>query len=163
MLLAYHSPAQMLERMADKTAALLRRNLVGITDAEAFWRPHPDANNIRWIVGHLAWFEEWTHDALIGDGRYLTDKDPAAHLDGSIAELIERLDAARQGTRTVVAGLAEEDLSHTVSYFGRYDVSVMELLETHALHLSGHRFQIRYIRGAYSRFTGSRKGAFDPW
>lgn len=163
MLLAYHSPVQMLERMAEKTASLLQRNLSGITDAEAFWRPHPDANNIRWIVGHLAWFEEWTHDALLEDGRYLTDRDPAAHLDGTIGEVRERLDTARKALRAVVAGLTEDDLTHTVSYFGRYDVSVMELLETHALHLSGHRFQVRYIRGAYSRFKGSPKAAFDPW
>ena len=163
MLLTYHSPVQMLERMADRTSSLLLRNLTGITETEAFWRPHTDANSIRWIVGHLAWFEEWAHDALLGDGRYLTDKNPAAFLEGTIEQLIERLGAARKATRAVVGALAEEDLSHTISYFGRYDVTVMELLETHALHLAGHRFQIRYIRGAYSRFMGMPKAAFDPW
>jgi hypothetical protein len=163
MLLADHSPVQMLERMSEKASSLLHQNLAGITDAEAFWRPHQDANNIRWIVGHLAWFEEWMHDALLRDGRYLTEKNPSARLLGTIDELIDRLGEARKALRSVVAGLAEDDLSHTVSYFGRYDLSVMELLETHALHLSGHRFQVRYIRGAYSRFMGTPKSAFDPW
>jgi hypothetical protein len=163
MLLAYHSPVQMLERMAERTSALLSRNLMGIRDTEAFWRPHPEANNIRWIVGHLAWFEEWVRDALLGEGRYLTDMNPGAHLDGTIAGLIDRLEEARKAMRAVVAALDEEDLGRTISYFGRYDVSVMELLETHALHLAGHRFQVRYIRGAYSRYQGLPKTPFDPW
>lgn len=79
---------------------LLQRNLTGLTEAEADWRPHPAANPVRWMLGHLAWFEEWAHDAL-----------------------------------------------------GR----------THALHLAGHRFQVRYVRGTYSRAHGTRKADFDPW
>jgi len=50
-----------------------------------------------------------------------------------------------------------------LSYFGRYDVSITELLKTHALHLAGHRFQVRYVRGTYSRAHGTRKADFDPW
>jgi DinB superfamily len=62
--------------MAEQMWTLLQRNLTGITEAEADWRPHPAANPVRWMVGHLAWFEEWAHDALHRDGRYLVDRDP---------------------------------------------------------------------------------------
>ena len=163
MLTTQPSSVAMLDRMAERMWELLLRNLGGITEQEAYWRPHNDANNIRWIVGHLAWFEEWAHDALAGEGRYLTDRDPSAFLQGTIGELITRLSAARTRFRARVENLDEDDLSRMLSYFGRYDVSVLELLETHALHFTGHRFQIRYIRGTYSRVHGTRKSEFDPW
>lgn len=35
--------------------------------------------------------------------------------------------------------------------------------ETHTLHLAGHRFQVRFVRGMYSRARGTSKAAFDPW
>jgi len=76
------------------------------------------ANSVRWMIGHLAWFEEWAHDALRSEGRYLIDRDPTAYLD---------------------------------------------LLKTHAMHPAGHRFQVRYVRGTYSRAHGTRKSDFDPW
>jgi hypothetical protein len=50
-----------------------------------------------------------------------------------------------------------------VTYFGRYEVTGLRLLETHTLHLAGHRFQVRYVRGTYSRAHGTPKAAFDPW
>lgn len=86
---------QLLDEMDEQMWGLLQRNLAGITEAEADWRPHP--------------------------------------------------------------------LARQLSYFGRYDVSVLGLLKTHALHLAGHRFQIRYVRGTYSRAHGTRKADFDPW
>ena len=36
-------------------------------------------------------------------------------------------------------------------------------MKTHALHLAGHRFQVRSVRGTYSRAHGTRKADFDPW
>ena len=67
---------KLLDEMDDQMWSLLQRNLTGITEAEADWRPHPAANNVRWLVGHLAWFEEWAHDALRQEGRYHVDRDP---------------------------------------------------------------------------------------
>ena len=133
------------------------------TEAEADWRPHEKANNARWIVGHLAWFEEWAGDALREDGRYLIDRDPTAYLDGTMVDLLARFAAARSRYRARLAELTDSDLARTLSYFGRYDVSVIDLLKTHALHLAGHRFQVRYVRGTYSRAHGTRKADFDPW
>ena len=70
---------QQLDAMDESMWGLLQRNLTGLTEAEADWRPHPTANNVRWMLGHLAWFEEWAHDALARDGRYLTDLHWASH------------------------------------------------------------------------------------
>jgi hypothetical protein len=157
------SQVQLLDEMDEQMWQLLNRNLAGISEAEADWRPHPAANTVRWILGHLAWFEEWAHDAFAGDGRFLVDRDPTAYLDGSIADLLSRFGAARARYRERIATLTELDLTVAISYFGRYDVTALGLLKTHALHLAGHRFQIRYVRGAHSRAFGTRKADFDPW
>ena len=154
---------KLLDEMDDQMWSLLQRNLTGITEAEADWRPHPAANNVRWLVGHLAWFEEWAHDALRQDGRYEVDRDPTAYLDGTIPELLARFAAARARYRVRLAELDDAALDFKFSYFGRYEVSGLDLLKTHALHLAGHRFQVRYVRGTYSRAHGTTKADFDPW
>ncbi len=154
---------RLLDEMDEQMWTLLQRNLTGITEEEADWRPHPAANSTRWMVGHLAWFEEWAHDALRRQGRYLVDRDPTVYLDGTIPELLARFGAARARYREVLGGLVEADLARKISYFGRYDVTGLDLLKTHALHLAGHRFQVRYVRGTYSRAHGTRKADFDPW
>lgn len=154
---------QQLDAMDESMWGLLQRNLAGLTEAEADWRPHPAANSVRWMLGHLAWFEEWAHDALGREGRYLTDRAPTAYLEGGVSELVARFAAARERYRARIAGRTEADLARTLSYFGMYDVTELELLRTHALHLAGHRYQIRYVRGTYSRAHGTKKADFDPW
>jgi hypothetical protein len=155
--------AKLLDEMAEQMWLLLQRNLSGITEDEADWRPHPDANNVRWLLGHLVWFEEWTHDALRREGRYLVDRDPTAYAEGTITELLARFARARARLRVRLAHLDHHDLNDRLSYFGRYEVTGLELLKTHALHFAGHRFQIRYVRGTYARAHGTNKAAFDPW
>jgi hypothetical protein len=157
------SHVKLLDEMDEQMWELLQRNLTGVTEEEADWRPHPAANPIRWMLGHLLWFEEWAHDALGGEGRYLTDHDPTAYLDGTVPELLERLTAARRRYRERIATLTVPALDADINYFGRYNVTGLALLKTHALHLAGHRFQIRYVRGTYSRAHGTRKADFDPW
>jgi hypothetical protein len=154
---------QLLDDMDESMWKLLQRNLGGLTEEEADWRPHPQANSVRWMLGHLTWFEEWSHDALAQTGRYLIDRDPAAYLDGTVPELIGRFSEARERYRDRLQRLESAELDRGLSYFGRYDVTVLGLLETHALHLAGHRFQIRYVRGTYSRAHGMSKANFDPW
>lgn len=154
---------KLLDEMDESMWTLLQRNLGHLTEAEADWRPHAAANSVRWILGHLAWFEEWAHDALAKDGRYLSDRDPTAYLDDTIPALLTRFTTARARYRERIATLTDTDLATSLSYFGRYDVTTLDLLKTHALHLAGHRFQIRYVRGTYSRAHGTRKADFDPW
>ena len=152
-----------LDSMDESMWSLLQKNLAGITEAEADWRPHPAANCVRWILGHLAWFEEWAHDALARDGRYLTDAAPTAYLEGSVPALLECFTAGRARYRARLITRTDSDLARTLSYFGKYDVTELGLLQTHALHLAGHCFQIRYVRGAFSRAHGTAKSDFDPW
>ena len=156
-------PVQLLDEMDEQMWSLLQRNILGLTEAEADWRPHACANSVRRMLGHLAWFEEWAHDALRREGRYLLDRDPTAYLDGTIPDLMGRFAEARGRYRACLATLDERDLTRQLSYFARYDVSGLELLRTHALHLAGHRFQVRYVRGTYSRAHGMLKTDFDPW
>jgi len=89
--------------------------------------------------------------------------DPTAYLAGSVAELLDRFTHARSRFRARLPTLDHDDLSDRLSYFGRYDVTGLELLRTHALHLAGHRFQVRYVRGTFSRAHNTNKAAFDPW
>ena len=154
---------QLLDDMDESMWVLLQRNLGGLTEEEADWRPHPDANSVRWMIGHLAWFEEWAHDALAQEGRYLVDRDPVAFLEGTVPEVLARFTTSRERYRTRLRELEREDLDRELSYFGRYDVTGLSLLKTHALHLAGHRFQVRYVRGTYSRAHGTSKADFDPW
>jgi hypothetical protein len=156
-------PVRLLDEMDEQMWGLLQRNLTGLTEAEADWRPHAAANSVRWMLGHLVWFEEWAHDALRMEGRYLVDRDPTAFVQGTVADLMSRFADARLRYRARVAALADTDLTRQLNYFGRYEVSGMDLLKTHAMHLAGHRFQVRYVRGTYSRAHGTRKAAFDPW
>src|SRR5262245_15537073 len=148
---------QQLDAMDESMRGLLQRNLTGITEAEADWRPHPASNPVRWMLGHLAWFEEWAYDALGRDGRYLADRDPTAFLDGTVPELLARFSAARARYRQRIAELDSGAATRSLNYFGKYDVTELELLRTHALHLAGHRFQIRYVRGTFARAHGMRK------
>jgi hypothetical protein len=153
--------AQLLDEMDEQMWQLLQRNPPGLTEEEADWRPHAEANSVRWMLGHLAWFEEWAHDAL--EGRFLTDRDPTAYLDGHVRDLMDRFTTARRRYRERINDLTAADLDAELSCFGRYDLSGLALLKTHALHLAGHRFQVRYVRGTYSRAYGTRKAEFDPW
>ena len=60
---------RLVDEMDEQMWTLLQHNLTGLTEAEADWCPHPSANSVRWMLGHLAWFEEWAHDALRSEGR----------------------------------------------------------------------------------------------
>jgi len=91
---------RLVDEMDEQMWTLLQGNLKGLTEAEADWRPHPSANSVRWMLGHLAWFEEWAHDALRSEGRYLIDRDPTACLEGTIPDLTARFAAPPGGWET---------------------------------------------------------------
>ena len=74
-----------------------------------------------------------------------------------------RLKSACSAYRDATADLSAVDLERDIVFVGRYTLPISDLLQTHALHLAGHRFQVRYIRGCYSRAMGTDKSAFDPW
>lgn len=139
-------------------------NLKGITEKEADWKPNPESNPVRWVVGHICWYEEWMADAMENKGRYLTDKNPMSIQEPTMEALRARFDAARARSISVVNDLTPDRLAQKVIFVGRVPVTLFNLLQTQTTHLSGHRYQIRYIRGTYSRvFHITSKADFDPW
>ena len=40
----------------------------GLTEEQARWRPHPDANSIAELLSHLAWVERWWFDSVFAGG-----------------------------------------------------------------------------------------------
>ncbi|OFW08831.1 MAG: hypothetical protein A3H96_08255 [Acidobacteria bacterium RIFCSPLOWO2_02_FULL_67_36] len=157
------NPVTLLDGMDESATRSLRANLGGISETEMDWRPIEAANSVRWILSHLIWFEEWARDALDQRGRYLTDTGASACPPAPFDDLWARFENARREYRARIALLTGEDLAREIDFFGRERVTVLDLLTTHTQHLSGHRFQIRYIRGAYSRTAGTEKALFDPW
>ncbi|GAB2577739.1 hypothetical protein GCM10027190_29360 [Spirosoma areae] len=155
---------RLLQDMTANQYKSLWGNLKGITETEADWKPNPESNPVRWVVGHLCWFEEWMADAIENKGRYLTDKKPMSIQEPTMEALRVRFDAARARSTTVVKALTPDMLAKKVIFVGRVDVSIFNLFQTQVTHLSGHRFQVRYIRGTYSRvFHITNKADFDPW
>lgn len=152
-----------LQKMGNSAYKGLWGNLKGITEKEADWKPNPESNSTRWVVGHLCWFEEWVGDALENKGRYLTDKNPDSVKEPSVEALKTRFDAAHARLASLVSSLTADQLRKEISYLGRMQITIEDLLQTHVMHLSGHRFQIRYIRGTYSRVFHTNKADFDPW
>ena len=155
---------QLLQDMAAWEYKSLWGNLKGITEKEADWKPNPESNPVRWVIGHLCWYEEWMADAMENKGRYLTDKNPMSVQEPTIEAMKARFDAARTRSISVVKGLTPDMLVKKVIFVGRVETAIYNLLKTQTTHMSGHRYQIRYIRGTYSRvFHITSKADFDPW
>jgi hypothetical protein len=136
--------------------------LRGVTDHELDWRIHEEANTIRWILGHLLYIETWTADAIDGDGLYLQERRTT--FDAVPLEtLAAQFRAAGLRTREKMQSLAQEDLARKIDMLGVMTASLGGVLSNHVTHLSGHVYQVRFIRGTYSRVHGTRKADFDPW
>lgn len=141
----------------------LWKNLKGLTEQEADWKPNPESNSVRWIVGHLCWFEEWVADAIENKGRYLTDKKPSVVVEPTMEALKTRFDIAKARTKRLAESLTPETWNRKVVYVGRMDVPIFNLFQTLVSHTAGHRYQVRYIRGTHSRVFHTNKADFDPW
>ena len=153
---------RLIDEMDEYTCNGLRQNLTGITEGELDWRQHPKSNSIRWIIGHLTWVDQWAVDLINGEGLYLAERVPQTYEPHPLPVLRERFEAAHARYRDRIATLTEPDLARTVSWFRRSEVTILHMLKHLVLQLAGHRYQIRYIRGTYSREHGTRKVEFDP-
>lgn len=142
---------------------ILTRTLTAITDEELDWKPHPEANTIRWILGHHLWFETWVTDIILNTGRFLTDTQPLAFSVASVDDFKAQFDELMQKRQAVYETLNAADLEREFSYLGKATYSIAKLIRTHAGHFTGHTWQIRYIRGIYSRAHGTDKTVFDPF
>jgi hypothetical protein len=156
-------PVTNFSELATHQYEFFKKILTGITTEELEWKIHPEANAIRWIVGHLRWFEDWVPDAIENKGRYGQDKAPLAYDFEDLNELLNEFDNAKDRRINVYESLTEDDLQRKIDYFGAYDVTVKVLTRVHAGHMSGHTYQVRFIRGTYSRANKTDKSVFDPW
>lgn len=161
---------KVFEEMGDTTYRGIWNNLRCLSDGEFDWRPHPESNSLGWVVGHLTWFEEWVSDAIDETGLYLeATGGPTAFQEPTIERQKARYDSARARLKERMRSLDPEELRRQVLYVyneerdARDEISIHELLKTHVRHQAGHRYQIRYIRGTYSRAHGTEKACFDAW
>jgi hypothetical protein len=155
---------KLLGEMATGGYQYLWEKLAGITDDELDWKPNKEANSVRWIVGHICWFEEYFADTL-GDrkGRYLTDKKPMSINDEPYEKVKQRFDAARKQTAQRLASLTPAQSQQIVKFVDRFDVTLKDMAYIYVEHMGGHTYQIRYVRGTYSRVFKTNKALFDPW
>ena len=149
--------------LASYQYGFMKQILTGISPEELDWKIHPEANTIRWIVGHLHWFEDWMVDAIEATGRYGQDKKPTAYAFDDLDAFLTEFDKAKARRLNVYETLTESDLAKEIDYFGAYNVSIFTLIRTHAGHITGHNYQIRFIRGTYSRAHKTDKSIFDRW
>jgi hypothetical protein len=151
------------DELAMAQVGILRRTLTGIGDDELDWRPHPAANPIRWLLGHHLWYETWVADAIEETGRFLVDRRPASLPVEGVDDFWGRFDPAVERRRAVYEDLTEIDLARSFDYLGVATYTVAQLVRTHAAHVTGHTWQIRYVRGTHSRAFGTDKRVFDPF
>jgi DinB superfamily len=155
---------KVMGEMASGDYEFLWKILGGITEEELDWRPNKESNPVRWVLGHLCWFEEYFADTL-GErkGRYLTDLKPKSINDIPYDEVKKRFDAARKQTAKLIATITPTQLATVIKFVGAFEVSLRVMAQIHISHMSGHTYQIRYIRGTYSRVFKTNKALFDPW
>jgi len=150
------------DALAEAQVGILRRTLTNITAEELDWRPHPAANAIRWILGHHLWYEGWIVDVVEGVAGGRADaverNRPVVDADGFWAAFTPLV--ARRRAR--FAALDADDLERPVTYLDAVGYTVGRTVRTHAAHLTGHIWQVKYVRGAYSRAFGTDKRVFDP-
>ena len=159
-----------IRRVAPRASGRVVRLLRCLADGELQWRPHPEANNVAWVIGHLTWFEEWVADAIEETGLYLEEKGgPTSFQEPTIEAQRARHLAARERLVGLMEGLTPAELRREILYVyneendGRSTTTIHDLLRTHVRHQSGHRYQIRLLRGTYSRAHDTDKACYDPW
>jgi uncharacterized protein YutD len=144
--------------------------LKGVTDEELDWKINEESNSIRWIIGHLNWFEEWACDAIQETGLYLIKDQPSTSFqEKSLEEMKSRFTKAHEKYDSLVQNLTAEQIRRPSQYLyndydkKRADVDLKTILAIHCTHFYGHLYQIRMIRGTYSRIKNTEKAKFDKW
>ena len=110
--------ADVLKQMLDFQRFEMVRLATGLTEEQARWRPHEEANSIAELLSHLAWVERWWFDHVFAGG----SDDPSAHPqwpgfaaagDQPISDLITSYWAAWRRSDEVLVGGDLEDVVST--------------------------------------------------
>lgn len=112
-----------------------------LTEAQARWRPHTEANSIAELVSHLTWIERWWFESVFAGGPDLS-ADPrwpgfVAAGDGSMGELIASYASAWQRSNEVWDGARLDDEVQTDHGPTSLRWIVVHLIEETARH-AGH-------------------------
>jgi len=134
-----------------------------VDEEELDWQIHPAANTMRRILAHLHFVETLTADTVAGVVAPGASRDPKSYEPRPLPELRAQYTAAFKRTQAAMDVLTESDLAREVDMFGVTTATLLQLLENHAAHTAGHTYQIRLIRGTYSRAHHTDKSRFDPW
>lgn len=144
--------------------------LDGITEEELDWKINKAANSARWIIGHLNWFEEWTCDAIEDTGLYHIKNQPTTSFQSdSFEDMKTRFTKAHEKYNGLIKDLSAEQIRRPSRYLyndhdkKRADVDLRTILKIHCTHFYGHLYQLRMIRGTYSRLNNTDKAKFDKW
>lgn len=150
------------DALAEAQIGILRRTLTAVTSDELDWRPHSAANDIRWILGHQLWYEGWVVDVLDGVAGGRDDAGDRCVPVTDAAGFWAAFDSRAGRRRARFGAIEAADLERPVRYLDADGYTVGKLVRTHAAHLTGHTWQMKYVRGAYSRAFGTDKRVFDP-
>lgn len=162
--------AALLREMNKSAFGWIWSILKGITEKELDWKINAEANSVRWIIGHLTWFEEWACDAIEETGLYLIKDQPSTSFQAdTLDQMKTRLTKAHERYNLLVKNLTPTQIQRPSQYLyndidkKRADLDLRTILIIHSTHFYGHLYQIRMIRGTYSRVNKTNKAEFDKW
>ncbi len=146
----------------------LKKALDGLTPAELYWQPSPNANHIAWLVWHMARVEDNWLNVYIGRGEPVWTADGWAEKFGlpndrggygdtaelvaefpriAIEDLLAYFDAVRAKTLPVVDALTVADLEKTFPSARPVSPTVAWVLGHLAIEQGQHLGQVSYVRG----------------
>ena len=113
--------------------------------------PYPASNDVRWILGHLLWYEAWVADVVDGVGGGRAEACDRCRSVRDADEFWSTFEPWADRRRARVAALEAADLDRLVTYLDVPGSTVGRTVRTHAAHFAGHTWQVEYVRGAFSR------------
>lgn len=125
------------------------RALSQLSEEQINWRPNEASNSIANLVIHLEGNLQHFIEAGLGGAASRRNRDLEFNSREAMtsAQAIERLTGAVERARTVLAGVAPEQLTATIPWNGR-ELSVPELVMILTVHLGEHVGQMLYIAKA---------------
>ena len=164
---------EILQDAFDRVHELVPSAVEELTTDELLWRPDADANHVAWLVWHLSRVQDdhlagvgeveqaWTAqgwssrfglpyaDDTLGYGQ--SSEDVGAFVLSDPGLLTGYHEAVHSLTRSVLAGLSDDDLSRVVDDSWDPPVTVAVRLVSVVNDISQHVGQAAYVRGLIER------------
>lgn len=124
----------------------IRKAVMGLEDADLWWRPNPASNAVGNLLFHLAGnVRQWVVSGIGGQGD-IRNRDLEFSREGGAGaqELLAHLEAAVFEADAVLSGLTEESLLERRVIQGM-EVTILDALYHVVEHFSTHTGQILYL------------------